>query len=98
MKTEQSTGSQKLDDSLERPEQVRISVAKLAYMAHDAYSRPREMIPLMVLEIIGLWSTRGITTFDNVEIVARKYASIYPKSNTPLNIFLDQVRREFHVT
>ena len=87
----------RINSSDPKAEDIRISVVWLATYGKDAYSRPREMIPLMVLQIIYLWSKRGATTLYHVELVAREYMQIYPKSSEVINIFLDRVRRDHHV-
>lgn len=79
------------------PEEVRVTVVWLARYAREAYSRPREMIPLMALEIIDTWSKRGATSLHHVELTAAKYSKMYPRSVVVINIFLDRVRKDHHV-
>lgn len=70
-----------------------ISLTVLARIVFDQYSDPPELLPVMFVEIVHIWSSHGTTTIEKVETVAHKYIANNPENEEIINMFLQDVRR-----
>lgn len=75
-------------------EEVKVSVSKLCKVGFDAYSRPLELIPIVCIDAIALYSSRGTIPIDKLELIISKYIKLNPKSAEVLNIFMKTVQRD----
>lgn len=69
-----------------------ISVNQLAIIGRDAYSRPHGLIQQMCLDIIHRRSSRGTTTIERVEEIAKEWIANNPDSTSSISIFLSQAQ------